>query len=404
MKAAQLIAAFLVLTWTSVPAQETPTPETLALFDYHRELPLNIEESDVKREQSHTRIDLSYESPAGGRVGAYLYVPEAPGPHAGLLLMHGMPGNREQLDILAVQYVARGAVVLVIDAPFARDIDRRRDPVTFTAQDRHEQIQLIQDLRRGVDLLLQRPDVDPDRIGYLGGSYGGAMGGLLAGVEHRIRAYVLFNGDGGLVTHFTGPEDAGGPLDKLPEEQRDAWLKAMNPIEPIRFIGSAAPSHLLLQFGREDRLVPPADAEAYGKAASEPKTIQWYDMGHGLNSEMIEDQVEWLASRIAIRPTARATSPTGPLEGQGDHEFVGRYGGVRSITFDGEQLFLQRDGSIKMKLVLTENNLWRMELPEGVAAGNTLPLVRFDRDENGQVSGLTFVHADGREEPAAKDP
>ena len=32
-----------------------------------------------------------------------------------------------------------------------------------------------------VDLLQMLPNVDAERIGYVGGSYGGAMGGLLAG-------------------------------------------------------------------------------------------------------------------------------------------------------------------------------------------------------------------------------
>jgi cephalosporin-C deacetylase-like acetyl esterase len=58
--------------------------------------------------------------------------------------------------------------------------------VRFDERDRREQIQLIVDLRRAVDLLVARDDVDPDRIGYLGVSYGGAMGGLLAGVEDRV--------------------------------------------------------------------------------------------------------------------------------------------------------------------------------------------------------------------------
>ena len=57
------------------------------------------------------------------------------------------------------------------------------------------------DLRRGVDLLLSRPDVAKDRLGYAGGSYGGAQGGLLSGVETRIKAYVLVVGDGRAVRH-----------------------------------------------------------------------------------------------------------------------------------------------------------------------------------------------------------
>jgi dienelactone hydrolase len=63
--------------------------------------------------------------------------------------------------------------VIAIDAPFAR---RSGAPIAFTRRDRAEQIQLIVDLRRAVDLLRARADVDDDRIAYLGMSYGAVMG------------------------------------------------------------------------------------------------------------------------------------------------------------------------------------------------------------------------------------
>ncbi len=123
--------------------------------------------------------------------------------------------------------------------------------------------------------------MDPDRIGYVGASYGGAMGGLLAGMEHRIKAYVLMVGDGGLVAHFTGAEDAGRDLYRLSEERQQAWIAAMEPIEPIRWVGHAAPSPLLF---------------------SDPKDVMWYDSGHRLPDQAIEDQVRWLARWIGVDP------------------------------------------------------------------------------------------------------
>ena len=126
------------------------------------------------------------------------------------------------------------------------------------------------------------------------------MGGLLACVEKRIRAYALFVGDGGLVAHFTGPEDRTSK--RLPSTQWESWLAAMRPIEPIRFVGLAAPSDLLFQSGRTDRLVPPRDAETFSAAGSEPKTVLWYDGGHGLSETMQQDQVAWMAERIGIDP------------------------------------------------------------------------------------------------------
>jgi cephalosporin-C deacetylase-like acetyl esterase len=196
-----------------------------------------------------------------------------------------------------------GAVSLAINAPFSRGkrLDNRREMIYFDPRDRNDQIQLIVDLRRGVDLLLSRPDVDKDRLAYAGRSYGGAQGGLLAGVETRIRAYALVVGDGGLVSHFTRPNDENSPLRHMPQTQARRWLELMEPIEPIHWVGRAAPAHLLFQNGRQDTLVPPSQARAYQEAGSEPKTVLWYDAGHQLNDEATRDRHLWLAERIGIK-------------------------------------------------------------------------------------------------------
>ena len=148
--------------------------------------------------------DIEYVSPKGGRVPAFLVAPDGPGPFAAVILLHGAPSDRSSLLDYGIDLARTGAVTLLIDAPFARLSTNRQGtgPVTFTDQDRLEQIQLIVDLRRGVDLLMSRPEVDADRIGFIGISYGASIGGLLAGVESRIKAYVLAMGDGGLVENL----------------------------------------------------------------------------------------------------------------------------------------------------------------------------------------------------------
>ena len=180
---------------------------SLHLFDYDQQTPLDIEEVAVEHRDGVTVHDISYASPEGGRVPAYLVVPDGSGPFAGIILQHGCCGEggeslRGQLVPEAVSLARTGAVALLIDAPFARPENTNRLPITLTEQDRDDQIQLIVDLRRGVDLLASREDVDATRIAYLGSSYSAAIGGLLAGVEKRIKAYVLAVGSGGLVEQF----------------------------------------------------------------------------------------------------------------------------------------------------------------------------------------------------------
>jgi dienelactone hydrolase len=275
--------------------------ENVHLFNYHAESPVLIAEESVRQEDGYTVHDIRYPSPKTGDVPAYLVVPDGSGPFAGILLMHGSSGSRSSLLPLAEDLVHTGAVVLTISAPSARIPGR--DWITFTPQDREEQIQLMVDLRRGVDLLIQHENVDPSRLGYIGYSYGAAMGGLLAGIEPRIKAYGLMVGDGGLVNHFTDDGEPVGGFEQFDLARRARWLEAMADIEPIHFVSHASASALYFQNARYDRSVSEEDALAYQAAGSEPKQVQWYESGHGLPQQAYIDMVTWLAEQIGIDKT-----------------------------------------------------------------------------------------------------
>ncbi len=55
-------------------------------------------------------------------------------------------------------------------------------------------IQLVKDLKRCVDYLETRPDIDSNKIAYFGMSWGGRMGPVILAVEDRIKAGVLVVG------------------------------------------------------------------------------------------------------------------------------------------------------------------------------------------------------------------
>jgi dienelactone hydrolase len=268
------------------------------LFAYDANAPLNLQKTVESTNKGVEVSAISFSSPDGGSVTGLLFDPVTrSGLRPGMVLMHGLPGNARVMAAQAQLLAEHGAVVIAIDAPFAR---RGGPPVQFSTRDRDEQIQLIKDLQRAVDVLRARPNVDDARIAYLGISYGGAMGALFAGIERRIEAAVLVVGDGGLVSHFTGPEDSSGILADLSCATRADWLRAMTPIEPIRFIAHAPPTALLLQSGRLDNLVPAADAQALHTAAPRPNTIRWYDAGHGLNQQAAFDRLDWLHEEIGL--------------------------------------------------------------------------------------------------------
>jgi dienelactone hydrolase len=316
MRNAIVLAALLTSACAGTPAEATApnlvgdscavarpdfggaaTATDRAVFAYNVDAPLNLKKTVESTTNGVEVSAISFDSPDGGSATGLLLDPATRSSlRPGIVLMHGMPGTARSMAAYGQLLAQFGAVVIAIDAPFAR---RAGDPVRLTADDRTEQIQLIKDLQRAVDVLRSRANVDDERIAYLGISYGGAMGALFVGIERRLKTGVLVVGDGGLVSHFTGPEDSNF-MASLSCATRLDWFRSMAPIEPIRFIPHAPPTALLLQNGRSDNLVPPADAEALHAAAPATTTIRWYTAGHGLNQQALFDRHDWLRDKIGL--------------------------------------------------------------------------------------------------------
>jgi len=124
------------------------------------------------------------------------------------------------------------------------------------------------------------------------------MGGLLAGIDHRLQAYVLIVGDGGFVTHQTNPQNLTMPLSEFFKNYR-AWIDAMWPIEPIHYVSHASATPLLFQNAVRDQFVNVEDAIRYQDTAGEPKHVIWYGSEHWpLPEEAITDSAKWLQQFI----------------------------------------------------------------------------------------------------------
>jgi uncharacterized protein len=281
----------------SAPCRSLP----LQTFAYERSAPLDLRDSIMRVEDGVEVHAVSFASPRGGRATGLLFVPARlveGGTVPGVVMQHGLPGKAEFVSWVSGNIARHGAIVIALDAPFAR---RSGPPMEFTPQDSAEQVQLIVDLRRAFDVLERRRDVATARLAFIGRSYGGAMGGLLAGVEHRPRAFVLVVPDGGLVAHYTAAGH-GGALDTLSRERRERWLAAMRPIEPIRYIGCAKGASFFFQAARRDESVTPQNAIAYQRAAPQPKRVRWYDLDHNLGWPSIVDELEWLHRTLSTAP------------------------------------------------------------------------------------------------------
>src|SRR5439155_5397367 len=89
-------ACVLVLAMAS-PAAAQMSPEQLAAtFAYDARAPLDLQESRVETRAGIEVHALSYASPRGGRVPAFLVNPPGKGPFAGIVYMHCGQGYRSE--------------------------------------------------------------------------------------------------------------------------------------------------------------------------------------------------------------------------------------------------------------------------------------------------------------------
>ncbi len=283
--------------------------ETRRALDYDAKAPLEVQEAGTERRGDVRIVDLSYASPMGGRVPAYLILPPGDGKHPAVLFLHPGQGDRKTFVDEAVGLAKEhGFVSLTISAPFLRPENQgKRGGNPWNPEvSRREQIQTIVDLRRGFDLLVSRPEVDPGRLGYVGHSLGATVGGTLAGIEKRPVAFVLMAGYPSLTHAMTHNGDQGSLAfqELTTPEQRDAYVKAMEPLDALYYVADAAPAKILFQFAKRDEYLTSWDAAAYVRVAKEPKQVLWYDTGHYFNEAARRDRDEWLASRLSLGENA----------------------------------------------------------------------------------------------------
>jgi dienelactone hydrolase len=175
------------------------------------------------------------------RVFAYLARPEkAEGKRPGMVLVHG--GGGTAFKEWAELWAKRGYVALAMDLA-GHGPDRKRlpdggpnqdDPAKFGAEEIKDfwTYHAVADVIRGVSLLASQPDVDPERLGITGISWGGYLTCIVAGLDDRLKVAVPVYGCG-----FIHDNSVWIPtFQKMSDEKRKRWVENF---EPSRYLGQA---------------------------------------------------------------------------------------------------------------------------------------------------------------------
>ena len=286
------VAAAVLLLTAAVAACGGDEAADEGPFGYDASRPLATADRGVVDDDYPIAVhDVSY---AAGEdtVDAFLAVPPGTARRPAVVYVHGAGSTRDSMIGPALWLAARGAVTLAITAPSSGaeppaatgGLDRLRWQRSLEIRD-------VVAVRRAVDLLTARADVDPDRVGFVGWSAGARAGAILSGVEPRIHSLVLVSGGSAPVSEF---------VEAAPAELRPQVEETMSSIDPLRYIAKARPGSLLLQDGRRDSVIPRTALQALIDAAPKGTKVLWYDAEHALGPVAYREHMDWLEEQLGL--------------------------------------------------------------------------------------------------------
>lgn len=253
-----------------------------SLFQYDNKLPLNARIVARFDTATFRREKFVIDGWRHARVPGLIAVPhDTVARHPVILLIDGIGGWKERWwdrtswnrgRILIDSLIANGFAVAMIDAPssgeriYENDFESAETFIAKPAQWRDMALQNTIEVRRLIDYLQTRSDIDSARIGSLGLSHGGMVTFYLGAVEPRVRAGVA-----GL-TPLKFIADVLSPQIYAPHLQMP----------------------LLMLAGRSDAWYTQSQVEeAMGLLGSRAKEVIWYETGHRVPEAYAGAAVAW---------------------------------------------------------------------------------------------------------------
>ena len=258
-----------VVTFERVDYRNTkPVPDSVfriyqGLYSYDR-TPLDAKIESVDDSSPYWRRErISYKAAYNNeRVIAYLYLPKnVPPPYQTVL---HFPGSEAQdfhtftdMNLFNLDFLIKSGRAVLFPV-YKGTYERITHNIeSGSSEERDETIQRSKDLRRSLDYLESRSEIDHDRLAFYGFSWGGIEGPISLALETRFKTAVL--ADGGCDSDKTLPEEDPinfAPHIKIPVLMINGRYDFMIPLEScqipfFQLLGSpsADKRHVLLDSG-----------------------------------------------------------------------------------------------------------------------------------------------------------
>lgn len=251
-----------------------------------------------------------FESVYKREVAAYLFVPDTVTLNPAIIYTNFENNDHESFIEEVESLVLAGYIALIIDSPFGMDgingqKQDQKDLFRKTIEelvDIEKYFQTILDIRGGIDFLSTMPYIDKERIAYIGYSLGATWGGILAGIEDRIKTYILIAGFPKTSDWYLKSEHRMANFIRfiLSPERYEYFISNIEKLNALQYIKNAAPASVFFQFAQHDEFITKEQSASYFSAASSPKKISWYNTGHPFTDccEAAKDRLNWLNTTI----------------------------------------------------------------------------------------------------------
>lgn len=227
--------------------------------------------------------------PENNTVPLIVFVPAtAKGPAPFVLVLHYWGANdlRPERE-LATELCRRGVGAAIMTLPYHLD----RTPAGFSSGElaiqpdvkklEQSTLQSVLDVRRSIDFLATRPEVDMSKIGITGTSLGALVTELTFAIDPRIAAasfvlggadfaHIIWNSSRVVIQRDTLRRQ-GYTESKLRDELKN--------FEPLTYLGSRPLGPSLVIGAKFDTVLPNASTDALIAALKDPKVL-WLDTGH----------------------------------------------------------------------------------------------------------------------------
>jgi dienelactone hydrolase len=172
----------------------------LSLYEYdHTPLNAKVTARDTTP-ADWVREDIEFDVPGSvSRMMAVLFLPKrVRAPYQTAVIWPAsdafIPRDRQHLSMSYADYIVRsGRAVMypIFEHTYGRGTYIGEDRPTATIEHRDQMLRWAKEMRRTIDYLATRPEIDMSKLAYAGTSWGGRMAGVVLAIEPRFRVASL---------------------------------------------------------------------------------------------------------------------------------------------------------------------------------------------------------------------